>query len=320
MRSFSRLIILLPLVLTACQDGSLKQWLDPDRTFESLPQPEVSGVEATLEKQATDALATGDVRRAAQFYEQLLGMKKGTPADQLRYKLGLADALRRMGENDKALAAYTTILRDSPGNIDAMEGKGLTLMAQGKFVDAGRELSEVMKRDQRRWRTLNALGILFVTKNMIPEAMAYYTEALRQSPDNPSVLNNVGLSQAVDKNYPRAVAALEQAARVSPADERRKQIELNLAMVHGISGDMEKARELAGKHLDGPALANNLGFYAHLAKDDSLARTYLNMALSHSSTFYERAWNNLDIVSGGQGEGDGVKTEESPPATPSASP
>jgi hypothetical protein len=44
-----------------------------------------------------------------------------------------------------------------------------------------------------------------------------------------------------------------------------------------------------------------MGFYAHLAKDDALAKTYLNMAISGSSTFYERAWNNLDGISGGQG-------------------
>ena len=295
-------ILVLPLALSACKDAAFSQWLDPDRTFASLPQPDVTGLDATVEKQATDALASGDVRRAAQFYEQLVDRKKGSAADQLRYKLGLADALRRLGETDRALAAYDLIVKEAPTNIDAREGRGLTLMAQGKTVDAGREFSEIIKVDQRRWRTLNALGILFVTKNLIPEAMAYYNEALRQSPNNPSVLNNVGLSRAVDKDYDRAIEALEHAARVAPPDDRRKQIELNLAMVHAISGDMESARTLAAKYLDGPALANNLGFYAHLAKDDALAKTYLSMALSHSPTYYQRAWNNLDIIGGGQGD------------------
>ncbi len=69
-------------------------------------------------------------------------------------------------------------------------------------------------------------------------------------------------------------------------------------MVYGLSGDMVKARELAGKYLDGPALENNLGFYAHLAKDDALAKTYLNMALSDSATYYQRAWTNLDMITG----------------------
>ena len=297
------LISILALAVASCADGSaFRQWIDPDATFKSLPQPDVKGLDATVEKQATDALAAGDIRRAAQFYEQLIDRKSGTAEDQFRFKLGLADALRRMGEYDRAIGAYDALLKDAPTHLDAREGKALTLMAQGKTIEAGKEFADIIKADSRRWRTLNALGILFVTKGMIPEAMAYYTEALRQSPDNPSVLNNIGLSRAVDKDFPRAIEALDHAARVAPADERRKQIELNLAMVYAISGDMENARSLAAKYLDGPALANNLGFYAHLAKDDALAKTYLNMALSHSPTYYQRAWNNLDIIGGGQGD------------------
>lgn len=296
------LISMMPLLLTSCSDeGMFQQWVDPDKSFSKLPQPEVAGVTGTLEKQATDALAANEYRRAAQFYEQLIESKGASAADVLRYRLGLAESLRRMGENDKALSVYQEIAKTNPTNLDAREGKGLTLMALGKFTDAGREFSDIMKVAPNRWRTLNALGILFVTKNMIPEAIQYYTEALRQSPDNPSVLNNVGLSRAVDRDFTRAIEALEQAARLAGADDRRKQIELNLAMVHGISGDSEKARMIASKHLEGAALDNNLGFYAHLAKDDALAKTYLNMALSGSATFYQRAWNNLDVINGGQG-------------------
>ena len=89
---------------------------------------------------------------------------------------------------------------------------------------------------------------------------------------------------------------MKQASRFSKAPYQRKQIDLNLAMVHGVSGDFDTARDVAGKYLEGPALDNNLGLYAHLAKDDSLAKSYLNMALTQSPTYYERAWENLDVV------------------------
>ena len=131
---------------------------------------------------------------------------------------------------------------------------------------------------------------------MIPEAMAYYTEALKHSPDNPAILNNVGLSQAADHNFPRAIEALQQAERVSAPDDRRKEIDLNLALVYGVSGDLDTAKQIASKYLEGPALDNNLGLYAHLSKNDALAKTYFNMALSRSPTYYERAWKNLDII------------------------
>lgn len=296
MKKLLPILMTSALVLSACEmDAVTEQWLNDDAGFEKLDQPDVAGVNQTLEQQAKDALAKGDAVRAGQFYQQLIDSKKGSAADKLRYKLGYADCLRRIGENDKALAAYDVVLKDAPKNLDAREGRGLTLMAMGKSVDAGRVFSDIMKEDGTRWRTLNALGILFVTKNMIPEAMAYYTEALKMSPDNPAILNNVGLSQAVDRNYARGIQALEQASRLSTG-ERRKQVDLNLAMVYGVSGDIDTAKDIASKYLKGPALDNNMGLYAHLAKDDALATTYLNMALSNSAVFYERAWENLEAV------------------------
>lgn len=296
--------LLAALGLAGCKsiDAQTREWLgteDKEAAFAKMDQPDVLGVNGTLEKQATDAMAMADYRRSSQFYEQLLGSKKGTPKERLRYKIGLAESLRRLGDNENALAAYDALLKEYPKNLDVQEGRALTLMATGKATDAGRAFSDIMKADGTRWRTLNALGILFVSKNMIPEAMAYYGEALKHSPDNPAILNNVGLSQAVDKNYPRAIAALEQASRVAGSGERRKQVDLNLALVYASSGDVDTAKDIASKYMEGPALDNNLGLYAHLAKDDTLAKTYLNMALSGSQTYYQRAWENLDLLEKG---------------------
>lgn len=286
------------LSLTGCGDTA-KRWLDPDATFKSLPQPEVKGVNDTQEEMAKEAANNGDYGRAIKFYEVLVAAEKGTPEQKLRYKLGLAESARRVGENERALAMFDQLSRENPTNIDALEGKGLSLLALGKSSEASRTFAEVMTTDTKRWRTLNALGILFVSKNMIPEALAYYNEAIKYSPDNAAVLNNMGLSYAIDHNFPRGIEVLEQAARVSKTAPQRKQIELNEALVFGISGDLDRAKDMASKHLQGPALDNNMGLYAHLAKDDALAKTYLNMALSQSPTFYERAWNNLDSLNNG---------------------
>lgn len=289
------LLISTAVSLVACGEGG-GQWLDPDKTFAALAQPDVKGVNDTQEETAKAAMAAGEFTRASQLYEILSTSEKATSEQKYRYRLGVADAARRMGDNPRALGIYEKLVSEDANNMDAAEGRALTLMALGKSVEASQAFSDVMEKDPKRWRTLNALGILFVIKNMVPEAMAYYTEALKFSPDNPAVLNNVGLSQAIDKQYPRAVDALEKAASLSKTPGQRKQIEMNQAIVHAVSGDLDKAKALASKYYDGAALDNNMGLYAHLSKDDRLAKTYLNMALSQSPTFYERAWNNLDVV------------------------
>jgi Flp pilus assembly protein TadD len=305
MKKHFLILLLAATSLSACSHlgAQTNEWLgtgekDKQAALEKMTKdgPQVSGVNATMEKQATDATAQGDYRRAGQFYKQLVDSPKSSADDKIRYKLGMAESARRAGEPQIAIPIYEALLKEQPEHVEAMEGYGLSLMQTGKAVDAGREFSDIMKIDPKRWRTLNGLGILFVNKNMLPEADAYFTEALKYSPDNPAVLNNLALSQAADHNFARAFQTFEQAAHVSRDEAQRKQISLNTAMVYGISGDLETARDIASKYLSGPALDNNLGLYAHLAKDDKLARTYLDMALSGSQDYYERAWNNLDIV------------------------
>jgi Flp pilus assembly protein TadD len=308
MKKSSLLItVSMALTLTGCGQAG-QQWWNPDTTFASLGQPDVKGVNDTQEDSAKEAVAAGDFTRAAKFYEILGASGKGTKEQMLRYKLGYANAIRRMGDNDRALDLFEGLVKDNPENLDAAEGRALTLMAVGKTLDASRAFSDIVEKDPKRWRTLNALGILFVTKNMIPEAMTYYTEALKYSPDNPAVLNNIGLSQAIDKNYKRASDVLDQANRMSKNPAQRKQIDLNLAMVSAVAGDLDKAYDLASKYYDGAALDNNMGLYAHLSKDDGLAKTYLNMALSQSPTYYERAWSNLDALN--DNDNDTSKTKE----------
>lgn len=303
MRTSSLILLILATSLVACSslDEQTKGWLgteDKKAALEKLGQPDVDTMGSAMEKQAIEAMQKGDYRRAGQFYKQLVDSPKAAKDDKFRYKLGFADAARRSGEQSTAILVYDELIKENPEHQEALEGYGLALMQSGKPVDAGRVFADIMKMNPKRWRTLNALGILFVNKNMIPEAMAYYTEALKYSPDNPAILNNVALSQAVDRNYARAFDSFEQALRVSTNETQRQQISLNMAMVYGISGDMETARTVASKYLQGPGLDNNLGLYAHLAKDDALAKTYLDMALSGSPTYYERAWNNLDVIEG----------------------
>lgn len=280
---------------------------DPDKELAKIKGPEVEGVAATLEKSALDALAKGDIKRAGQFYKQLYDTPKLSPELKNRYAIGLAEATRRDGNASGALELLDDVLEKEPNNVDALESKGLAQLGDGKVQDAGRTLEKVMSMDAKRWRTLNALGILFMTKNMVPEAMAYYTEALKYSADNPSILNNIGLSFGIEKRYDKAIEALQQASRSAAGDTARKrQVELNMAMIMGISGNLDGARDLASRYLKGPALDNNLGVWAHLANNDELARSYLDTALSGSPMHYERAWNNLAVITE-QGKGGAPK-------------
>jgi Flp pilus assembly protein TadD len=269
---------------------------DADEEFAKVDQPEVGSVEDALRDSAIEAAKRGENDKAVSLYTQLYDRDKKNPL----YQLGLAESLRRLGEHQAAIRMYDAVLKEKPDHVDAMEGKALAVMAMGETEEAARLFKGVLEKDKARWRTLNALGILFTIKEMTAEAFVYFNEALKYSADNPSILNNIGLVQAMDGNQDEAVSTLKRAARSATGTQQR-QVELNLALVYGIAGQMELAKKVAEPHLSADALTNNLGLYAHLSNDDELAKSYLNMALTNSSTYYERAWKNLNLIDASKG-------------------
>lgn len=266
---------------------------DMDRILEEMKGPDVPSIDTAMIDSAEQAEKSRNYANAAQFYGQLAEKNP----DKAVYTFKLADNLRKAGSYDEAIAEYKKLLEKEEFKLDAMEGIGLSRMAQGEFEEAGDMLADVMEKDGTRWRTINAIGILFTVKQMYPEARQYFAEAVAQSARNASVHNNMGLMEALDKQYDDAIRLLNEASRYTGKDEpMQKQVELNLALVYAIKGDLDMAEKTARPHLSETQLLNNMGYYAHLANDDIMAKSYLNMALTASDKHYEKAWKNLETL------------------------
>lgn len=261
----------------------------------STKEVNISGIEKNLLASAKKSEEAGDSKQALAYYQQLADKY---PA-KMEYKVAQAEQLRRTGQLEPAIKLFDEILAKDEKNVEALEGKMLCVLSKSDFSTAASLVEKIMALDSNRWRTLNAGGILFASKGLTDEAIQYYERALSISKDNPSILNNVGLTLALDKQYDKAVETLKQGSDFASKNASlRQRIDMNLALVYGIAGKSKEAEKVAGKYISGPALYNNLGYYAHLAKNNTLAKDYLNMALTKSSVYYERAWTNLENMSG----------------------
>lgn len=122
------------------------------------------------------------------------------------------------------------------------------MLDSGESDKAGDVLAEVIKR-RAELANAECAGHLALRERH-EDAIAYFVEALEQSKNNASILNNVGLTMAIDNRLEDAVEALKKAGRIASEDARlRKKIDLNLAMVYTIKGDLTRAKEVAGKYL-----------------------------------------------------------------------
>ncbi len=290
-------VFLLPiLVLSACDQTG--QPIDAKKFLAELEGPKVPTMEDTMLQNAKSAEAAGEWGTANQLYQQVL-VKNPENKDLM---VSTAETYRRIGKYDQALALYDAALSKDGSMIAAKEGKGLALLSKGDYETPTALFEDVMKTDATRWKTLNGLGILFTTRGMHPEAQQYFKEALKHNPGNTSVLNNLGLSQALTKEYDVAADTLMQAGALANASGNdRKRIDLNLALVYAVAGRIEDARMVTEHYYSGAALNNNMGLYAHLAKNNDLAKDYLNMALTESKTHYDKAWQNLQDISSAAG-------------------
>lgn len=288
-------VFLLPIILLSACNGA-GQPLDAKKFLSGLEGPKVPTVQDTLLENAKSAEAAGEWLTANQLYQQALVKNQ----DNKEIMVATAETYRRIGKYDPAIALYDAALAKDNTMITAKEGKALALLSKGDYEAPTNLFEDVTKADPTRWKTLNGLGILFTTRGMHPEAQQYFKEALKHAPANTSVLNNLGLSQALSKEYDVAADTLLQAGALAAAGGgNRKHIDMNLALVYAVAGRIEDARMIAENYYSGASLNNNMGLYAHLAKDNALAKDYLNMALIESKTYYEKAWQNLQDINSG---------------------
>jgi Flp pilus assembly protein TadD len=298
-----KLLLILAICLTAsCGLVPEKNTSDARKKEidDALASVDVPSMEKTLYDSGQAALANGDSLKAEYYFEQLT---KKDPKNDL-YKFKYAETLRRRGACAQAVDLYAEVLKDKPNDMDATEGKALCLVSLGDFQKAGPILTDIIHKDSTRWKSINAAGLIFAVNKKFKEANQYLDLAAEVSNRSPAVLNNQGLVRALVGNYADAIKILQEASiKAAETTGEKRQIDLNLAMVYGISKNMDKAEETAKPWLTTPQLYNNMGIYAELAKDSDLARTYLNKALMGTPVYYDRAWDNLEKLNGTSNNG-----------------
>jgi Flp pilus assembly protein TadD len=92
-------------------------------------------------------------------------------------------------------------------------------------------------------------------------AQARYRQGLAISGDSLTLRNNLGLSQALSGDYKDAISTLRPLLGNPAATVRNRQ---NLALVYGLSGDLDSAARVGRMDLDETAVRSNLAYYSVL--------------------------------------------------------
>jgi Flp pilus assembly protein TadD len=156
--------------------------------------------------------------------------------------LGYAAALKAIGSRDRALEVLTAGYRANQDNGEISAELGRLALDMNRLDIAQQTLKVAEAQGVKDWKTLSAQGTLRAKRGQHAEAQQYFLAALQEQPDAVSVINNLALSYALDGKADKSEELLRKAVAGGQGDKRVRQ---NLAMVLGLQGKFEEARQVA---------------------------------------------------------------------------
>ncbi|MDK9696387.1 MAG: tetratricopeptide repeat protein [Siculibacillus sp.] len=159
---------------------------------------------------------------------------------------GFAQALRADGRTAQAVEVLQKAMLQFPRDGGIASAYGKALAENGDFDEALKVVRAANDPRTPDWRLTSAEGAVQDQLGNTAEARRLYQAALKLAPEEPSILNNLGLSYVFTNELGRAEAALKRAAASPRADSRVRQ---NLALVVGLQGRFEEADRLAAAEL-----------------------------------------------------------------------
>ena len=175
--------------------------------------------------------------------------------------IAYSGALRKISSNDEAVKVMTRIANAYPDHPGANLEAGKTLVEAGRAFEAVRYLEKATELSPQDWRTFSSYGVALDQVGEHKLARTKYDMALVFSPDSPMILNNKGLSFALDGDLSQAKSILRAAATMRGADARIRQ---NLALVLAMKGEMREAERLARSDLPPQIADQNIDYFRAL--------------------------------------------------------
>ena len=190
---------------------------------------------------------------------QWAGAYSKNPHDP-RMALGYSRALKAIGSKDQALEVLKTAYQTSPTGELAGE-LGRLALDMGRLDIAKATLQVAEAQGVRDWKTLSAQGTLRAKQGHNAEAEQYYLAALQLQPDAVSVINNLALAFALDNKVDKAEDLLRNAVKNGHEDKRVRQ---NLALVLGLQGKYDEARQLASVDMSATDARSNVAYLRNM--------------------------------------------------------
>jgi len=220
--------------------------------------------ELALKSDKTDSAGTAttpqtELQKATLYWGQEYA-KKPT---ELQPAINYAKNLKAMGEKQKALS----VLQQASvfhGNDPQLTGEyGRLALELNQINVAGQLLAAADDPTKPDWRVISARGTVLAKQGKYSEAIPYYERALTLAPDNPGVMNNLAMAQAMTGDPKKAEVLLRRAVSAPGAAPKVRE---NLALVLGLQGRYDESKSVASSVLDSDSATANANYLKEIVQ------------------------------------------------------
>ena len=173
--------------------------------------------------------------------------------------LALADQLKKLGQQERQLAVLKKLVELNPARQDIRYHYGIELLKANRAVQAEEQFRRLLREGRRDWRVFNALGSALAEQNRHGQARSNFQMALKMSPGNAQIINNLAMSYMLDGDPARAEQLLRQVLPAARGSVKVK-VRQNLALALGLQGRFQEARYMASHDLPPQQVEANMAY------------------------------------------------------------
>ncbi len=204
--------------------------------------PETPATVSGLVEQGREALSKGNPQHARRVLEEAVSRE---PKSAEAWSL-LADSYAQLGWNEKAIAAYQTVLKLRPHSANALHNLGLLSWRGKRCEDAVRYLEGFQEQEPQDHTVLVALADCRFQLGLTPQAQRDVQEMIRAAGDSADANFQAGRLLLHHRQIEAALVPLARAMTLRPDwDEPR----LRLAVAESLLNHPARVAELLRGHL-----------------------------------------------------------------------
>jgi Flp pilus assembly protein TadD len=213
------------------------------------------------EKMAADPMQTASISSAGPSFKKTDALSKQWKADptNIDVTMAYASSLGQLSQKQGQVDILRTSAAQTRGDAQAQSRLGRAQMAAGDMAGAIETLSRATELNPRDVQALSALGAALDQQTKHPEAREKYKAALTIAPNDMGIVNNMAMSFALQGKLPEAESLLRKAAS-HPTAKAIPRIRQNLALVIGLQGRFDEAKQVASQDLPPDQVQANMAY------------------------------------------------------------